>query len=85
MDADLFTALLDKGIPFAMMAVAVLYFRDLNNKKDTIILNKDAQIAKLNEDMRDILIQTVNSSANAITNNAAVLSSLKEVFLNHVK
>lgn len=84
MDPDLFAALLDKGIPFAMMAVAIFYFRDLNNKKDTTILNLNKEKDELHKELRVTLENSLNKSNDAIGNNTVVLSALKDVFLKNV-
>lgn len=84
MDTDLFAALLDKGIPFAMMLAAIFYFRDLNNKKDTTILNLNKEKDELHKELRVTLENSLNKSNDAISNNTVVLSALKDVFLKNV-
>jgi hypothetical protein len=75
---ELFTALLDKGVPFAMLAAAIIYFRDLVNKKDQAISDLVREKDALNKELRDTMEKYLSRSHEAITNNTAILTAFKE-------
>lgn len=54
-----------------MLGIAIIYFHRLNSAKDTLIAKKDEQIAALNKEMRDTLVNTV-------TNNTVAFTAFKE-------
>lgn len=75
----LITAIIDKGLPFGMLLAAILYFRQLNDKKDIVIAGLYKEKDDLQKELRDIIERFSDKSHEAINNNTIALTAFKEL------
>lgn len=83
--APLFTALIDKGLPFGMLAVAIWYFRDLNDKKDILIAALQVQKDDLHTELREATERMLDKTLTAINNNTTTVNAFKEALFRNAQ
>lgn len=64
---EIWAKLWEIGTPLGMLGIAIVYFHKLISAKDALLAKKDEQIAALNKEMRDNLINTVSNNTVAFT------------------
>lgn len=80
---EILAALLEKGLPFAMLGIAILYFRDLVKSKDGTIDKLLSEKDALHKELRAVLENSLNKSNDAINNNTVAFNALREAFLKN--